>query len=66
MQMNGDKVLMWAENDLGGDLWPLTLFGVTHPGLAAVKVDTVWQWISNPDIRELETERETHREKETA
>ena len=63
MQMNGDKVLMWAENDVGGDLWLLTLFGVTHPGLADVKVDMVWQQTSHPNITEIETEWKRERER---
>ena len=38
MQINSGKVVMWLETDIRNEL-PLTLFDVTHPGLAAVKID---------------------------
>ena len=38
MQMNSRKLVMQPETDIGSEL-PLTLLSVTHPGLAAVKVD---------------------------
>ena len=38
IQMNGSKLVMWPETDVGSDLL-LTSFSVTHPGLASVKVD---------------------------
>jgi len=37
MQMNGGKLVMQLEIVVDSEL-PLTLFSVTHPGLAAVKV----------------------------
>ena len=37
MYMNGKKIVMWLETDVGSEL-PLT-FNVTHPGLATVKAD---------------------------
>ena len=42
MQMNGGKLVMRPETDVGSGP-PLTSFDVTHPSLAAVKVDTFWQ-----------------------
>ena len=30
---------MWPEIDIGSEKLSMTLFDVTHPGLAAVKVD---------------------------
>ena len=38
MQMNSKKLVMQLETDVGSELL-LTLLSVTHPGLAAVKVD---------------------------
>ena len=35
--INGEKLIMWQETDIGSEL-PVTSFDVTHPGLAAVKV----------------------------
>ena len=56
MQINSGKVVMWLETDIRNEL-PLTLFDVTHPGLAAVKIDiyiyvcsTFTQPTSHPDI----------------
>ena len=40
MQMNGGKLVMQLETDVGCEL-PLTLFGVGHPNMAAVKVDNI-------------------------
>ena len=36
----------------------LTLFNVTHPGLASVKADMFWQPTSHLNIREAEAVRE--------
>ena len=55
MQINGGKLVMQPETDVGSEL-PLTSYNVTHPSLATVKVDMLWQLTSNPDIRETETE----------
>ena len=57
MQMNGRKLVIWLETDVGIKL-PLTSFDVTHPGLAVVKVDMFWQPTSHPNIGETETEQE--------
>lgn len=35
---------------------PFTLFDVTLPGLAAVKVDTLWQLTSHPNLTKKERE----------
>ena len=50
-------VVMQPESEVGSELL-LTSFYVTHPSLAAVKVDRFWQPTSHPDIRVTETERE--------
>ena len=54
--LDQSPVVMELETDISSEL-PLTLFGVTHPGLAAVKVGMFWQPTSNPDFwaRERET-----------
>ena len=60
MQMNGGKLVMQLEIDVGSEL-PLNLFDVTHPWpgtVAAVKVDMFWQSVYHLDIRETETEHE--------
>ena len=38
MQMDIWKLVMWLETDVGSEL-PMTLFNVTHPGLAPVKIN---------------------------
>ena len=38
VQVNGGKLVMWLETDIGSKL-PLTSYDVTQPGLAAVRVD---------------------------
>ena len=55
--INGEKLVMWQETDIGSEL-PVTSFDVTHPGLAAVKVDMFYQTTSHPNIRGTETGRE--------
>ena len=54
MQMNGGKLVMQPETDVGSRL-PLTSFSVIYPGLTAVKVET-FLIIDYPDVREIETE----------
>ena len=38
MQMDIWKLVMWLETDVGSEL-PMTLFNVTHPGLAPAKIN---------------------------
>ena len=38
VEMNGRKLVIYPETDIDSKL-PLTLFNVTHPGLAAARVD---------------------------
>jgi len=45
---------MWLETVIGREL-PLILFSVTDPGLAAVKVDMLWQPTLYHDAREMVT-----------
>ena len=66
MQMNGGKLVMRLKADVGSvtvhdedpDSEPLTSFDVTHPGLAAVKVERFWQLTSHFNVRKRER-RET-------
>ena len=58
IQMNGSKLVMWPETDVGSDLL-LTSFSVTHPGLAAVIVDKFSQLTLHSDVIETEGERES-------
>ena len=60
MQMNGWKLVIRLEIDVGSELL-LTLFSVSHSGMAAIKVDlfSFLQPISQPHTRERETKRET-------
>ena len=57
MQMNRGKVVQQLETDVGSEL-SLTLFDVTHPGLAALTIDMFWQATSYPGVRDTETEWE--------
>ena len=57
MQPEADVISVTVHDEDPDSEIPLTLFDVTHPGLAAVKVDTFWQPTSQPDLRETQRER---------
>ena len=56
-QTNGGKLVMQLKTDVGSELL-LTSSSVTHPGLAAVKVDMVRHSTSHADNRDRLSERE--------
>ena len=60
MQMNGGKLVMRPETDVGSEP-PLTSLDVTRPSLAAVKVDAFWQLTLHPKS-EKQKRKETERE----
>ena len=64
MQTNSWKQVMQLEINVGSEL-PLTLFNVTHPGLASVKVHLFWQPTSHPR-RQRDRDRTRGRERETS
>ena len=65
MQMNGEKLEIWLEIDLGNAPMAMNsldqlMLVVTHPGLAAVisiKVDVFWQPTLHLNIRLRQSER---------
>ena len=57
-EWHGGKLVMQLKTDIGSELL-LTSSNVTHPGLAAVKVDMVQHSTSHADNRDRLSERET-------